>query len=247
MHQNKVVLITGASSGIGASCVWKFAKHHYDIILHYHQNETKAREIKQKVEEETSVHVLLQQADLKKETDIKRMVKESLQEFGHIDTLVNNAAIALDTMWEEKTKEQFAQVFSTNVIGPFLLSREVGEHMKNAQKGEIILVSSTNGIDTPYPESVDYDCSKAAIHSLMQNLASVYAPWVRVNVVAPGWVDTPMNQNLDPAWKQEEIKSILLKRFATPDEIANVIYFLASKEASYINKSIIRVDGGTKS
>ena len=143
-----------------------------------------------------------------------------------------------------KTEKEFRRVLDVNLVGPFLVSKEVGKIMKEQGSGKIINVSSTNGIDTYYPESMDYDASKAGLISLTKNLATVFAPNVQVNAVAPGWVNTEMNKELDGEFLEEENKKILLGRFAEPFEIASVIYFLTTKEASYINGGVIRVDGG---
>ena len=113
----------------------------------------------------------------------------------------------------------------------------------NKKSGSIVNISSTNGIDTMYPESLDYDASKAGVISLTKNLANFYHPYIRVNSVAPGWVTTDMNKELDKDFIEKEENKILLNRFADPEEIAKVVYFVGV-EASYINGEVIRVDGG---
>ncbi len=118
--------------------------------------------------------------------------------------------------------------------------------MLEYKKGNIINISSTNGIDTYYEYSLDYDASKAGVINLSHNLANHYAPYVRVNTICPGWINTPMNKNMDKDFKKKEEEKILLKRFANPNEIAELVYFISSDKASYINDSVIRIDGGKK-
>lgn len=243
---NKVVLVTGASHGIGRSTVIEFAKKGYDVVINYLNSELCALELKKEVEEKYEIKALTIKADVSNEEEVKYMVEKTISEFGHIDCLVNNAGIAIDTTFEDKTKENFIKTLNTNLIGPFLVSKEVGKYMMEAKQGSIINISSTNGIDTIYPESIDYDASKAGLISLTKNLALQYAPYIRVNSVAPGWVTTDMNKELDSDFIEQENKKILLNRFADPSEIAKVIVFLASSDASYINGEVIRVDGGCK-
>ena len=118
--------------------------------------------------------------------------------------------------------------------------------MKENKYGNIVNISSTNGIDTYYPESIDYDASKAALISVSNNLANYLAPYVRVNTICPGWIDTRMNKELDKEFVKKEEEKILLGRFGKPEEIANLVDFLISDEANYINNSVIRIDGGKK-
>lgn len=246
MNLEKVALVTGSSRGIGAATIIEFAKNGYSVVINYVNSEEEAMTLKKQVEEDYHVKVLTIRADVSIEEEVRSMVEEVIHTFGHIDCLVNNAGIAIDTLFEDKTVENFRKILDVNLIGAFLVSKYVGEYMLKDKKGSIINISSTNGIDTVYPMSLDYDASKAGVISLTHNLAIQYAPYIRVNSVAPGWVLTDMNQELDSEFIKEECDSILQNRFADPSEIAKVIVFLASDDASYINNEVIRVDGGCK-
>lgn len=241
---NKVVLITGASRGIGRSTARAFAEQNYDVIINYNHSREKALQLKEELETNYPVKVLALKADVSLEEDVLNLLNQSLEVFQSIDVLVNNAGIAIDTTLEDKTVTNFQKILNTNLIGTFLTCKHIGSWMKKNNGGKIINISSTNGIDTYYPYSLDYDASKAGVISLTQNFACEFAPYVTVNCLAPGWVNTEMNQELDPDYKEKEIQKILLKRFAEPEEIARVITFLASTDASYINGTVIRVDGG---
>ena len=144
---------------------------------------------------------------------------------------------------EEKTSLEFQSVLNTNIIGTFLVTKYSLEILK---KGAIINIASTDGIDTGYIEGIDYNASKAGVISLTHDFASVCSPDIRVNCVAPGWINTDMTSNLNPEFRKAETQKILLKRFAEPKEVAEVVLFLASSKASYINNAIIRVDGGCR-
>lgn len=240
----KTVLITGSSRGIGKATAIEFAKSNYNVIINYVSNDEKAEELKKYIIENYNVEVMLAKADVSNETEAKEMVNNAITQFKTIDVLVNNAGIAIDTTFEDKTAENFRKTLDVNLVGAFIIAKELGNHMLKQKKGSIINVSSTNGIDTFYPYSMDYDASKAGIISLTHNLAVEFAPYINVNSVAPGWVNTEMNKELDSDYVAEECKKIFLKRFAEPEEIAKVIVFLASDAASYINGEVIRVDGG---
>ncbi len=240
----KTVLITGGSRGLGRACALKFAQLDYNIIINYNNSLKEAVSLEAYLKENYNISVLLVKADISKEDEVINMMNVIKNSFQKIDCLVNNAGIAIDTLFEDKTVQNFKKIIDVNLIGTFLVSKYIGALMSNEKSGTIINVSSTNAIDTYYPYSLDYDASKAGVISLTHNLARQFAPYIRVNCVAPGWINTEMNKELDKEFIEEENKKILLGRFSEPSEIANVIAFLASHEASYINGSVIRVDGG---
>lgn len=240
----KVVLITGSSRGIGRSTAIKYAQNNYNVVINYNNSYDKARELGDYLVSTYGIEVMIVKADVSNEVEVKDMVDKVISKFGKIDVLVNNASIAIDSDFISKDSNSFNEILNTNLVGTFLVSKEVSKYMKDNRSGVIINVSSTNGIDSMYVESLEYDASKAGVISLTHNLAEYLKPYVRVNCVCPGWVNTDMNKDLDSSYIEEENKRIMLNRFAEPEEIANVIYFLATDEASYINNSVIKVDGG---
>lgn len=242
----KVVLITGGAKGIGAAIAKKFASLEFNIVINYLTSEKEANKLKEQLETLYQVEVLTIHADVKNEEEVKKMVKNTLERFGAIDVLINNAALCQDNYYYDKTQEEFLRVLNTNLVGSFLTCKYIGNHMLSEKKGTIINIASTNGIDTMEVYSMDYDASKAGVISLTKNFAKALAPFVRVNAVAPGWTNTDAVLEMNPDYLKEEEKKVLLERFASPEEIANVVAFLASDDASYINSSIIRVDGGLK-
>lgn len=239
---NKVVLITGGSSGIGKETVYKFAKNGYDVIFTYNKSKEMSKTIEKDIKSSYNVNIYSIKCDISLENDVKSLTNFVKDKTNKIDVLVNNAGIAIDNLLEEKTVEEFKKVIDTNLIGTFGVVKYLGNLINDG--GSIINISSTNAIDSYYIESIDYDASKIGIISLTHNLAKYYAPKIRVNCICPGWVDTLMNKDLSKEQKDSENKKILLNRFAKPSEIANVIYFIASDEGSYINDAIIKVDGG---
>lgn len=240
----KTVIVTGGSRGIGRATVIEFAKNDYNVVINYKNSKDKAEELRKYIEETYNVSSITLQADVSIEDDVKKMLDRTLDAFSRIDVLVNNAGVAHDNFLEYKTVDEFLDTINTNLIGVFLTCKYIGGYMFNHKSGSIINVSSANGIDTLYPESMDYDASKAGVISLTKNFANLYAPFVRVNSLAPGWVNTDMSSELDRDFIAAEKEKIMLKRFADVSEIAKVIRFLASDDASYIDGTVVRVDGG---
>lgn len=243
---NKTVLITGATGGIGEATALVFAKKGANVIIHYFNNKVKAEQIKENITNNYPGKAIIVQADISKEQDVKNMINIIEKEFDTIDILVNNAGIAKDEDFLNKSIDTVKDVINVNQIGTYLVSKEVAKLMLKKHQGNIINISSNGAINNGYNESIDYDMTKAAIIPLTHALAKLLSPFGRVNAIAPGWVNTPMNSDISPIFKEEQTNKILLNRFAHPEEIANVIVFLASEQASYINDTIITVDGGNK-
>ena len=242
--ESKVVLVTGSSRGIGKAIVMDFARKGYNVVINYIKEDNQAKELKEKLEKEYHIKVLTIRADVSNENEVQKMIDTIINKFGRIDVLINNAGIAIDKEFEDRTVEDWKRTLSVNLIAPFIVSKYVGNEMLKNKSGKIINISSTNGINAFFPTSIDYDASKAGLINLTHNLAIQFAPYINVNCVAPGWVNTDMNKELPKDLIEEETNKIYKKRFAEPSEIAKVVTFLASDDADFINDEIIKVDGG---
>ena len=243
--KDKVVVVTGSSRGIGRAIAVTYAKNGANVVVNYHKNDQDAN-LTKLVIESYGVKCLLCKADISKEDEVKDMFNKIMKTFGKVDILVNNAGIVFDLPFEERTVSHWSQTLNTNLVAMFITSKVFGEELKKSDMPSIINISSTNGINTTYSTSIDYDASKAGIISLTKNLAEVYAPKINVNCVAPSWVDTEMNIDLPVSFVKQEAEKLMLKRFAQPEEIANVVVFLSSSKARYITAQTIYVDGGVR-
>ncbi len=244
---NKVVLITGAARGIGKAVAIELARNGYDIVINYLTSQEEALQLKRDLEDSFGVRCLAIKADISDETQVQEMVSLINEELGGADILINNAAVDLSNLFHQKTAEEFRRTMDVNVLGAYLCSRHVYPHMKEQGYGRIINISSTNGMNTYYPMSIDYDASKAALNSLTHDLAMQFAPEVHVNAIAPGFIGTENELNgYDEEFLKEETEKILVRRYGRPEEVAYLVRFLISPEADYINNTIIRIDGGQK-
>jgi len=241
--KNKVVLITGSSRGVGRATALEFAKEGASVVVNYTNSEDKANSLVNEIEGLGSKAIAIK-CDVSVENQVKSMIEEIISKFGKLDILVNNAAIVFDVPIFEKTVEEWQKTMAVNLIGSFLCAKYSSKYLLGS-KGNIVNVCSNSGYNSFAPTSADYDSSKVGLISLTKNLAKELAPDIRVNGVAPSWVDTDMNRDLPKEVLDEEIGKILLGRMAQPEEIAKTILFLASDDASYLTGSIIFVDGGT--
>ena len=241
--KDKTVLVTGSSRGIGKATVISFAQEGANIVVNYVKNKKAGEDVVVEVKK-LGVDAIATQADVSNEDDVQRMIKEAVKHFGGIDILVNNAGIVFDVPILEKTIEQWERTLRVNLIGTFLCTKYVTPHMKGRNGASILNISSTNGIDSLSPESADYDTSKAGVISLTKNFSQSLAPDIRVNSIAPGWIDTEINKDLPKDFIESETEKIALKRWGRPEEIAKAILFLCSDDASFITGSTLVVDGG---
>ena len=183
-------------------------------------------------------------ADVSHEDEVLKLLAIVKSRFSQVDVLVNNAAIVEDMEVEDRSVELFNNTIRNNVSSTYLMSKYIGREMFQNKHGKIINISSTNGINAFFPTSIDYDASKAAVISLTHNFALEYAPYVLVNSIAPGWINTEMNKQLPDELIKEETDKIYLKRFAEVEEVAAFVSFLASDVCSYLNGEVIKLDGG---
>ena len=243
--KDKVVLVTGSSRGLGREIIKEFANKGCKVIINYNNSYEDALSLKKEL---IGIDLLLIKCDVSNEDEVKNMINEIVDKFGTIDILVNNAGIARDNFFNEKTLKEFKEVIDVNLIGTYLVSKYVGNIMYKNKTGKIINIASNNPLTKGHPMCIDYDASKAGVIAMTKDLAIQFAPYVNVNAVAPGWIKTDMSKiddkEMEEEFIKEESKSILLGRFAEVSEIAKVVTFLASDDASYINGSIINVDGG---
>lgn len=240
--ENKVALITGASRGIGRATALLFAEEGAKVIVNYFTQEERADEVVVEIKSKRRNAIAIR-CDVSQEKQVKEMVDRVIEEYGKIDILVNNAGICYEASFLEKPLIQWERTIAVNLYGPVLCSKYVIPHMLEQGSGAIINISSTNGIDSLNPQEMDYDASKAALINLTQNLARKFVP-IRINCIAPGWIDTDMNRGFSDEFIRTELEKIYLRRFGTPSDVAKAAVFLASDDASFITGSVLKVDGG---
>ena len=239
-----VVLVTGSSRGLGKELVIEYAKRGLDVVINYYKNESKAKTLEKYINDNFPVKTLSIKCDVSKEEEVEDMFNKIIDAFGRIDILINNASISKDTDLNEIKIVEFQRILNVNLIGTYLCSKYASKFMLENKKGIIINMASTNGINTYIPESAAYDSSQAAIINLTHNMAKEYAPFIRVNCICPRIINNDRTNELSMEQIRKEKRKILLNKFANYEDITKLVIFISSKEASYINDSIIKIDGG---
>ncbi len=236
----KTALVTGASTGIGRATAIELAKAGYDVGVNYSRHEKEARETAQAVLAEGRQVVVLQ-ADIAQKGQIDSMFDRYLEKFGHIDLLVNNAGLSMFMPFLSVTEEFWDTVTNVDWKGTFFCAQRAARSMVEAGRGGVILNVSSNQKDGCWPTASVYGPAKSAVAKFTRHAAFELARYgIRVIAIAPGYVDIWSPE--DPI--HEAKKSIPLKRFATPEEIARVVRTLVSEEFSYMTGSCLDIDGG---
>ncbi len=239
----KSAIITGASRGIGRATALLLAEKGYDLLICYRKEEAAAKEVCQ-IAKAYGVCAIPFQMDLEDLSSLRRTVSKALMTFGKIDLLVANAGIALPQLFTETKEEEFDRLMNINVKGVYFLTQAAAKEMIAAGEGNLILISSMWGIMGASGETA-YSASKAAVIGLTKALAKELAPsHIRVNCVAPGVIDTDMNACYDEDTMETLAERTPLGRIGTPEDIAKVIYFLASEHSSFMTGQILSADGG---
>jgi len=240
--QHKVILITGASRGIGRACAKAFSQLGCKIVIHYNKNEKAALGVKELLNNEST----LVQANLSQESGCKKLVSEAVTAFGRIDVLVINHGIWEKTEINKISADDVERTISTNLNSLFFLTRETVPFFSRETGGAIVFVSSTAGQRGEANYSL-YAASKGGLIALTKSLAVELAPQkIRVNAVAPGWVNTDMTRGiLKGEYLKEVEKTIPLGKVAKPEDIAPSVVFLSSGYANHITGEILNVNGGS--
>ncbi len=237
MYENKVVLVTGGSKGIGKSIIEFFAKEKANIIMTYHTNYELSNKTKDEIISKYSIKVTNYNLDLSNEDSINELYNNIKQEYGHIDILVNNAAISLDNDFNELTKEDFMKVLEVNTVGTFLMIKYMSKLMD--KNGFIFNISSTDGIDTGSTLSINYNVSKAGINNMTDTLSRIIEP--KIITICPNWVETEAIKDMNQEYLTNEMKRINQVKLIKPEKIPQIINELINNEVE--SGSIIRIDG----
>lgn len=241
--ENKIVLVTGAGRGIGASIAKRFASEGAEVIVNYSGNDEAAQKT---VDEITATGGQAQKykCSVNDSESVKVMIDEIIKEFGRIDILVNNAGITKDGLMLRMTDEDFDRVIDVNLKGTFNCTKYASKYMLKQKSGKIINISSVVGLSGNAGQ-VNYSASKAGIIGITKSAAKeLSSRGITVNAVAPGYVDTDMTKVLSDNIRNEILKNIPLQRMGNVEDISNCVAFLASEDASYITGQVISVDGG---
>ncbi|OGX09065.1 MAG: hypothetical protein A2Z88_08095 [Omnitrophica WOR_2 bacterium GWA2_47_8] len=241
--KNKVAIVTGASRGIGRAIVLKLADLSCHVAFNYLKNKDEALRLESEAKKK-GIKCTASCVDIKDFNAVKEWVQKTKEEFGGLDILINNAGIIIDKAFMLMSEDDWRQVIDTNLNGTFNATRACIVSFLKQKDGVIINISSVSGI-FGLPRQVNYSASKGGINAFTKALAKeVAGHGVRVNAVAPGFIETEILTNFTPEQKEEIAKVVPLGRIGSVEDVANCVKFLLSEQADYITGQVIQVDGG---
>ena len=235
----KTVLITGASRGIGASIALEFAKNNYNVVISYNSSKCEGEKVKEYIEKNYKVKCWMVKCDISSEIEVSHMVDLSLKEFGNIDVLINNASVSMDNDIMSKSKDEFLRVVEVNLVGTFLVTREV---IKKCNVNTIVNISSTDSTSTYSKLNIDYSCSKAGVNILSKTFSLCY-PDIKICTIMPNWVNSETVLSMNSDYLEEEMKRIGQKKLIDKEYVARKTYEVVV-DKFIKNGDIIRIDEG---
>jgi 3-oxoacyl-[acyl-carrier protein] reductase len=242
-NNQKVVLVTGSSRGLGKAMALEFGQRGYKVAVHYASSQGPAEEVAEMIRSFGSQAAVFS-ANVSQASACQELIKQVSTDLGSLDILVNNAGITKDTLAIRMKEEDWTSVLDTNLSSAFYLSKAVLRGMLRNNWGRIINISSVVGIMGNVGQA-NYVTAKAGIIGLTKALAKEYASKsITVNAVAPGFIESDMTANLSDELKKSYLAQIPVGRFGQPQEVAKVVSFLASEDSAYVNGQTITVDGG---
>jgi 3-oxoacyl-[acyl-carrier protein] reductase len=238
--KDKVVVITGASSGIGKTTAIRFAEEQAKVVINYLHNDQGAQATLNQVQQHSEGIAI--QADVSQYSEIERLCSETEKRFGRVDIFINNAAIPSEkTSFLETSPEEIQAMLSVNLLGPILCSQVALRYMQKQGYGKLLFTGSIRG-SAVGGRTVVYSATKAALHNVTQTLAKQYAPKIQVNAVAPGYLKTRFHEHLSAEEEQQYLSQTFIKRWIREEEVADGFIFLTKNDA--ITGQILYIDGG---
>jgi 3-oxoacyl-[acyl-carrier protein] reductase len=239
----RVALVTGGSRGIGRATALRLAEDGHDVAVNYASSSGAAAEVVSSIEDMGGKAMAIQ-ADVSQSEQVEALFEQVAETLGPVGILVNNAGITRDNLLLRMSEEDFNSVLDTNLKSAFLCTKNALKGMLRARWGRIISIASVAGI-SGNPGQANYAASKAGMIAFSKSISKeVGSRGITANVVAPGFIETDMTEDLGESVKEAASSSISLGRFGRPEEIASAISFLASEESSYITGQVLAVDGG---
>ncbi len=240
----KIAIVTGASRGIGRAIAMRYAAEGARVVVNYVANADLAAEVVEEIRQ-SGGDAFAVAADVSNRADVERLVQATLDHYGRVDILVNDAGVMINKSVLETTEDDWDRTIDINLKGAYLCSKAVAPIMMKQQGGTIVNISSNSGLYHPSAmKFTEYVVSKAGMNGLTKAMALAFGPYITVNAICPGWIRTDMVEEIDPATQQRILDETALARWGTPDDIAASAVFLASADAAFITGELLIVAGG---